>query len=74
MTRTPIVFTAYLAIAAAVLVVTLFTVNKRQPQEFLTKPNSVRSHVVLSHWLNEGYFHYVGMINSTPDANRMGAE
>ena len=71
MTRTPIVFTAYLAIAAAVLVVTLFTVNKRQPQEFLTKPNSVRSHVVLSHWLNEGYFHYVGMINSTPDAKNI---
>lgn len=66
--RTWFVVTTYLAIAVAVLIVTLFTVNKRQPEEFLAKPNSVRSHVVLSHWLNEGYFHYVGMINRTPDA------
>lgn len=65
--RTSTLFAAFLLLAGAVLVVTMLTVNHRQPQELLTRANSSRSHTVLSHWLNEGYFHYVGLINRTPD-------
>lgn len=62
--RTTTLFAAFLVVAAAALVVAMLTVHKRQPQELVNQ----RSHVVLSHWLNEGYFHYVGMINRSADA------
>jgi hypothetical protein len=59
--RTAVLFGAFLLIAAAALIVAMLTVHGRQPQELVSRAG--RSHVVLSHWLNEGYFHYAGMIN-----------
>lgn len=64
--RTSALFLSFLLIAVAVLAVTMLTVNDRQPEELVTRSTSARSYVVLSHWLNEGYFHYAGMLNRTP--------
>lgn len=64
--RTRVLLAAFLAIAAVLLVFTMLTVNHRQPQELPARSTSARSHLVLSHWLNDGYFHYAGMLNRTP--------
>jgi hypothetical protein len=69
--RTRTLFAAFLLVAAATLIVTMLTVHKRQPQELVSRPGSSRSHTVLSHWLDEGYFHYVGMLNRTPGSTRI---
>ncbi len=66
--RTPVMFGAFLLISAAALVVAMLTVHQRQPEELVDRAGSQRSHVVLSHWLDEGYFHYVGVLNRSPDA------
>jgi len=63
---TPAVFAAFLLLAAVALGVAWITVHSRQPQELVEWQDSARSHVVLSHWLDEGYFHYVGVINHDP--------
>src|SRR5688572_2529887 len=64
--RTSALFLSFLLIAVAVLAVTMLTVNQRNPEELATRSTSARSHLVLSHWLNEGYFHYAGLLNQTP--------
>lgn len=64
--RSAVLFAGFLLIAAIALAGTLRTVHDRQPDEFLQKAGSVRSHAVLSNWLNHGYFHYLGMINRDP--------
>ncbi len=63
--RTAVLFGAFLLVAAAALIVAMLTVHRRQPQELTSRANSQRAHTVLSHWLDEGYFHYAGMINRT---------
>jgi hypothetical protein len=57
----------YLAIGAVALIATMLTVHDRTPQELVTNPNSVRGQVVISHWLEDGYFHYFGLLVRTPD-------
>jgi hypothetical protein len=64
---TPAVFAAFLLIGAVALIAAWFTVHARQPQELVEWRDSARSHVVLSHWLDEGYFHYVGLLNREPE-------
>src|SRR5687768_2773128 len=66
--RTSALFLSFLLIAVAVLAVTMLTVNHRKPEELVAQATSARSHTVLSHWLDEGYFHYAGMLNRTPGA------
>ena len=65
--RTAVLFGAFLLVAAAALLMAMLTVHRRQPQELTTRANSQRAHTVLTHWLDEGYFHYAGMLNRTPD-------
>jgi uncharacterized membrane protein (UPF0136 family) len=60
-------FAAFLLIAGGVLIVALLTVHHRQQQELTTSPGATRSHIVLSNWLKDGYFHYCGMINRRTD-------
>ncbi|MDP9192869.1 MAG: hypothetical protein M3P06_14300 [Acidobacteriota bacterium] len=59
-------FAALLLVAAITLGAAWITVLARQPQELVESPGASRAHVVLTHWLDEGYFHYVGMINRDP--------
>src|SRR5688572_5548936 len=63
---TPAVFAAFLLLAAIALVAVWNTLLARQQQELVASPHAARAHVVLTHWLDEGYFHYVGMINRDP--------
>jgi hypothetical protein len=60
------VFAAFLLVAAIALGAAWITVLARQPEELVKSPGASRAHVVLTHWLDEGYFHYVGMINRDP--------
>jgi hypothetical protein len=64
---TPAVFAAFLLLAAIALVAVWNTLLARQQQELVASPHAARAHVVLTHWLDEGYFHYVGMINRDPN-------
>lgn len=66
--RSLTLFAAFLLIAAAALLGTFFSVHDRHPEELMKQSGSVRSHVVLTHWLSEGYFHYAGMVNRDPAA------
>jgi hypothetical protein len=68
---TSTVFAMFVLIAGIALVAAMLSVHNRQPDELLKKPGSVRSHVVLSHWMNEGYFHYVGMLNRSSDTTQI---
>jgi hypothetical protein len=64
---TPAVFAALLLIGAMALVAAFSSVHARQPQELFGWRDSARSHVVLTHWLDEGYFHYAGLLNREPN-------
>ena len=64
-------FGAFVAVALAALLLAVLTVHRRNPEELVHRPNSMRSHAVLEHWLNEGYFHYVGMLNRSEGRNSL---
>ena len=64
---TAAVFAAFLLLGAIALGTAWFTVHARQPQELMAQSDMRRTQVILSHWLDEGYFHYVGLINHTPN-------
>jgi hypothetical protein len=68
----------FLLIGLVVLIAALLTVysNKADPKRDMAlsvrslsnNPGSIRSKLVLTHWLNEGYFHYIGLtVRSPPD-------
>lgn len=65
--RTLPLFAAFLMVGTAFLVAAMLSVHNRDPQELLTRPNSKRSHVVIMNWLEQGYFHSVGMVNHSPE-------
>ncbi len=65
--RSAPLFAAFLVVAAVALSIALATVHQRTTDELTKTSTSARSHVVISNWLEDGYFHYVGMINRNPD-------
>lgn len=65
--RSAPMFSLFLLFAAGVLLAAMLSVHSREPQELVNGPGSHRAYVVLSHWLNEGYFHYFGLINREVD-------
>ena len=65
--RTVPLFAAFLVIGLAALVVAILSVHSRTNEELVSRGGSARAHTVLSHWLDEGYFHYLGMLNRSAD-------
>jgi hypothetical protein len=51
----------FLSVGLVVFIAAFLTVHRRPPQELAVNGGSLRSRYVLSHWLNEGYFHYFGL-------------
>lgn len=55
----------FLFVGLMVFVAAFLTVHARPPE--LLREGGLRTHFVLSHWLNEGYFHYFGLsVRSRP--------
>jgi hypothetical protein len=69
--RTSALFLAFLLVGAVVLAACLFSVHKRTAEELMRHGGSVRSQTVLKHWLDEGYFHYAGMLNRSADTTQI---
>lgn len=61
--RTAPLFAAFFLVAAVVFAITMVSVHARDPEELSKGGVSVRSQIVLSNWIRDGYFHYYGMIN-----------
>src|ERR1700745_216457 len=64
--RTGPLLAIFLLAGLAVFTAAFLTVHKRASQELLANPGSQRSNLVISYWLNEGYFHYYGLMMWPP--------
>lgn len=64
---TALSFGLFFLLALSAMAAAMLTVHNRPPEELIHDSGSLRSHTVISHWLNEGYFHYFGLINREAD-------
>jgi len=67
--RTIPLLALFLLVGSVMLVAAYLSVHDRQPQELLA--NSGRAHAVVSRWMNEGYFHYAGLLVQHPTETRI---
>jgi hypothetical protein len=62
-------FALLLGVGLVVFVAAFLTVHTRPPEMLASHSGSKRAHARITHWLNDGYFHYRGMFReeSPPD-------
>jgi len=64
--RTLPLFGIFLAVGLVVFIAAFLTVHNRPAEQLAAHSGSQRSFNVISHWINEGYFHYSGQMVITP--------
>lgn len=64
--RSTPLFAAFFLVGVICTIVAYASVYRDHPVQFGKNPGAMRAYTVVSHWMNDGYFHYAGLMARDP--------